>query len=585
MLTCVAETGAPASTDIVYVADISGSVDTTDSGQYIKDALKLGVDLAPANSRVAVVAFNYEIISETELTDVSVKEGREFLKGYVSRLSNTGSTDFSTGLNRAVELLEASGASEKRIIFLGDFSEGGYNAGSDEAEAANAVDNLAARAKNNNIAIDMLFWETAPQASVAASHFKDASEATGGRFLELANPNQLPGAVEDIYFQNYSYLHTITGIRGESAHILNIPMPTPHVKRARVYVSAKSPAVAFSASYSGGSLDGEQNRSYAIIDLEQPSQEGVSLTLTPGENGDASVYLLLEYDIKISASVVNETELKKGEKEYTQTARIRAEIVDSQTGTPLLTAPYGDAVTYTVNIHTPSGAVLSEYETGDPVTYTFLPAEFGKYTVSAQLKAGGIALSPAPVAVDVRDIRPVIEPVNWPLYLAIGIACALVLAALIFAFRHRKKEAVHQGAVEMASDYRFHGKLSVYAVMLDGGNRELPPFDFGMYGMREKRITLREILDSGGARGVYPGSENILILVGPEESLIVRNNSQAVIRVMGREYGYQTKFQLFYRQKMYIIFRQDEDELEMSYRQTREEAAVPVRFHVGSRQG
>jgi len=570
---CYAETDAtPSSADIVLLADISGSVVDNDSPQYMKDALMLGVDLAPENSRVAVVAVNYQVVSETQLTDVSAKDGRTALKEYINQLGYHGSTDFAVGLDRAVEILEESEAQHKRVIVFGDFSEGGYNAGTRESESAAMLDSIAGRAKENGITIDMLLWKDAPAASITAPKLTALPEATGGQLYEYTSSGRLSMTVEDIYFQNFSYLHSMVSIRGDGSHTMSLPMPTDQVKRARIYASAQSPANAFSASYAGSDLDGEHNRSYSMVDLERPSREGINLTLMPGQDSAASIYLLLDYDIKIAASATNELETKDGEKEQTQVSTVQVQIVDSQTGKPLLTAPYADNVTYSVKITPPGGSAISGDDSGDPTMYTFTPEEFGAYQIEAELKVGDMTLTPAPTTINIPDIRPVTSPTNWPLIVALCIGSLLVIAALFITFRHKKRESEFQGAVEMSSDYHFHGKLYVCAVIVDGGNKEIAPYNFllGQLG-DEKRITLKQILESGNASHHFPGAEDIFFLVGPEESVIIRNNANITIRALGRDYGSNSKIQLFYDQKIYLIFGSDENELELYYRRAKED--------------
>ena len=584
----------PDSTDIIYIVDTSGSMEQTDSSRYVRDALKLGIDLAPENSRVAIIAVNTAVVSETDLTDVSTKEGRDHLKGYVDRLQNRGDTNFAPGFERALELLGSSYAYQKRVIFLGDFSEGGYNAGTraQEAETATLIDDIAARAKGSGIVIDMMLWENAPQNSATAPHFLALPGATGGRLNELANPNRAPASIEDIYFQSFEYQYTTLSIRGEAGQALYMPMPTSNVRRARIYVSAQSPASAFGASYSGANLDGEQNRSYAMVDLTNPSTDGINITLSPGAADGSTIYTLLEYDpLSLSISATHNLALSEDTGNEVQVSTIHAEIVDAGTGRPILTAPYPDNAAYMVTISSSDGQVPVTYDPENLAALSFLPdlpEEIGTYLeayqITAELTVNGITFGPFTASVDIPDIRPIPEPSpNWPLIIALSICGILILTALIIAYRIRKKEVEYQGAVEMASDYRFHGKLSVYAVMLDGGDREIRPFDFALHTIGEKRITLRNILDSVGAKDTYPGAEDILFLVGPEESVVVRNNSKAIIKIMGRNYEYRSKAQMFYGQKMYIVFEKDENELEINYRKVREEDSSPVIFNIQSR--
>jgi hypothetical protein len=197
----------------------------------------------------------------------------------------------------------------------------------------------------------------------------------------------------------------------------------------------------------------------------------------------------------------------------------------------------------------------------------------------ATLAVGGFTFGPYTASVYIPNIipnalpsdTPAVYPTNWSLIIAITIGCLLILTALIIAYRIRRKEMVYQGAAEMTSDYRFHGKLSVYAIIVDDGKREIRPFDFRLHTIEEKKITLRNIFDSAGEKKVYTGAEGIQFIVGPEESIIIRNRAKATIKVMGRNYEYQSKVQLFYDQKCYIVFDKDENELEISYRRAKEE--------------
>lgn len=580
---------SPVSADIIYVADLSGSANNTDNEGFLRDALKLGVDLAPENSRIAIVSVNHEVISETPLTDVSSKDGRDILKQYIAQLRNNGDTNFSAGLLRAVEILKSSYAYQKRIIFLGDFKEGGYNAGlrGGEDEAVNAIESLSAVAKGTGISIDMVLWSNAPDTSKTASSILSIPQNTGGRLFEISAPSRTPGCVEEIYLQNFSYQYSVVNVRGNSGQTLNIPMPTNNVRRARVFVSALSPVAAFGASYSGAGLDGEQNRSYSMIELKNPSIDGINITLSPGEDGNANVYTIVEYNpFELSVSLESNSFLaSKEDLEETQHSVIRTEIVDAKTQRPLLSPPYSDAV-YKFEIISPSGVSSGTYTPDDSTIYSFFPAlaeEFGTYQITAELTADGITFGPLTSTVEVPDIRqpvPIEEPTNWPLIISIFVGALLILSAIIIAFKRFKKERELHGAVEMASDYKFHGKLHVCAVMVAGGNEEIRPYDFLLYQLnKEKRVTLKEILASGRASHHFPEADDVLFLVGPEESIIVRNNANITIRAMGKEYGPRSKVQLFYGQKIYIIFERDENELELYYRKTKDEAQ-PVNFNV-----
>jgi len=599
-----------AAADIVYVVDVSGSVEQTDGGNYVSDALKLGIDLAPENSRIALIGVNTGIAFEYGLTDVSTNEGRAYIKERVNRLQYTQDTDFSIGFERALEILGTSDAQQKRVIFLGDFSEGGYNVGSKqmEAEAAVLIEHMAEYARTENIAIDLLLWGTAPQGSLTAPKFLALSEETGGRLIQLSEAKQAPPYIEEIYFKNYDYRFTMLNVLGDGGRDVAISMPTNNIRRARVYVSARYPIAALNARYPGAALEGEHNRSYAMIDLVNPSKGDININLAVGSSGRALIYTMFEYgSLSVSTTVVNAATQPEGvetaessgaESQYNQSTEIFAEIVDAETGKPLLSAPYPEDAVFNMTVVSPTGAVLVDNIQTAPIKYIFnpyLPEDFGTYQIMLSLTVGGLEFGPFSSSIEVPDVRPEPEsppepipepPIDWRLIISLSMCGFLFLAALIIAFlirRNKKREAEFVGATEMATEYKFHGKLSVYALILDSGQRELRPFDFSLHAIKEKRVTLRDILNSVGAADTYAGAEDIIFLVGPEESLIVRNNSKAVLKILGHNYESRSKAQVFYGQKMYIIIDKDENELEINYKRAKEEDPNPVYFNVRTR--
>lgn len=583
------EPSANSKNQIVFVADVSGSLAEIDQEKKLADALKLGVDFAPYGSEIALITINDKIISETGLTTIDNEDSRAGFKNAVNQIEYKGNTNFGVGLTRALEILEAadSGGANQRIILLGDNIEGGYILNSTaqfEAEAT-TLDALADKAKSQDIPMDLVFVRDAPAGSITAPHLESLAKETGGTVMQVESPNEFPKAVEDIYLASYSYLKTAISVALSSEdQLVNIPMPTDHVNRARIYVSASKSVGNTKASYAGAALDGEFNRSYSMIWLERPARDGVQLSLGSGTGENANIYLLLEYTPKLYVSAAHDMVIPEGAKEAVQVTTLTAEIQDILSGQPLLTADFPVNVTYSVHATGTDGEPVELQDSpGNPYGFTFQPASYGTYSIAAELSVGDMKISVPAETISIQDIRPDPEPVNWPLIIAITIVCLLILSALIISLRIKKKEAEHQGAAEMSSDYRFHGKLSVYAVMLEGGNRELRPFDFRLHTLPDKRITLRNILDSIGEKDTYKGAENILFLVGPEESIIIRNNSQAAIRVMGRNYDYRSTTQLFYDQKCYIIFEKDENELEIKYCKVKEEDPAPMQFNIRSR--
>ena len=172
-----------------------------------------------------------------------------------------------------------------------------------------------------------------------------------------------------------------------------------------------------------------------------------------------------------------------------------------------------------------------------------------------------------PIAEPIEDIPPIVPaPLLTPTTIAIIIGGLLIAIALIIFFLIRKKEDNPVATEALPEGTRFYGKLSVYALTIDGGARELRPFDFPLQTLSKKAVTLCEIMNSDGLTDIFSEAHDIVFSVGAGESIIVsNNNSKAVIRMMGRNYGFQTKIQMFYGQKIYLKLNAD-NELEISFR-------------------
>jgi hypothetical protein len=556
-----------------------------DSGQYVRDALRLGIDLAPANSRIAILTVNMAVVSEISLTDISSTVGRNRLNVFINNIQNQGSTNFAPGYERALEILYDSQAPHRRIIFFGDFDEGGFNAGShdDEREVAILVDSLAEIAKERGVIIDSIMWRDAPSDSITASHFLALPETTGGTSFWIHHSNQTPSIIQEIYFENFIFGHSVFSVFSETSQTINIPMPIDAMRRVRIFVSSATPPREFSVTHAGVIQHGERSRTYAIADILYPTMAGVNVTITPGDTGIATIYTLFEFNpIELVLTTEHHYIPPRLGMRATQVSTIHAELVDSTTGFPVLTYPFPNNASYSIQLTSQNGSELTDYRWVTPNTLVVNPyvlEDFGAHRITAILEIEGITFSPITEIVYIPDIRPEIIPIepytyDWRLIGAIIIAIALILLALLVFVIIRRREKVVPVPIqpEPKKDYRFHGKLKICPLIVDGGNQEIRPFEHKLKDITEKRIALHSVFDTESTLDEKTDADlrKIILTAGPNESILINNKSRAIIRVMGRDYGYRdSNIQLFYGQKCYIVFERDQNELEVIYKETK----------------
>ena len=552
---------------IVFVADCSGSMAGLDADYSLKDALSLAVGLAPDGAEMALLSVNASVQTDTDFYDTSTAEGRKALRNSVDSLAYQGNTDLVAGLERAVERLDNGPG---RIILIADISEGGLTPADTARVSGQAalVEKLAARCASSGITVDLIFMGQAPEGNALAAAIEGTANKTGGRILRAESGSSLSQCVEDLYFSSYTYL--IWPITGSATQSQTIPlsMPTNGINRARVY----APGLDVKAAYAGAGLETESRPAFTLLDLSRPAREGISLTVEPG--GNAEVYLITDYDLEAAvtaASEIVEPEKKGGE--TIQTTTLTIDVLDKVTGGSILDEATAPLFTPGVVLTTPEGDILSLQAEAAGGTYTasFHPDSYGTYEISVTLTQGENKLSAARTTFEAEDIRPVKTAWNLSLIAAFIIGILLILSAMVYAAAKKRRGSSLCAAMQPEGKIKFSGRLQVATVIAGGGAKEIPPFNFSLDRAEdEKKLSLGDLYGAGALPCPYSNCNSIFFLPGPGESIVLKNNSNAKILYLGKSYGPREKIQLYYNEKVYIIFEENEDELEIYYRAARD---------------
>lgn len=561
---------------IVLVADVSGSMAGFDADYSLKDALSLAVGLAPDGAEMALLSVNTGIQTETGFYDTSSAEGRRSLRTAADGLAYQGNTDLVAGLERAVEWLDNGPG---RIILIADISEGGLTP-ADTARAsgqAALAEELAAQCASSGITVDLLLMGQAPEGNALAATIERFANKTGGSILRAESGSALPQCVEELYFSSYTYLiWPVTGSVTESQTI-PLSMPTNGINRARIY----APGSDVKAAYAGAGLETESRPAFTLLDLSRPAREGISLTAEPG-GGSAEIYLITNYDLEAAVTAASElVEPEKKGGEAIQATTLTIDVLDKVTGGSILDEAAAPLFTPEVTLTSPEGDTISlqAEAAGGKYTAIFCPDGYGTYDVSVTLTQGENTLPAARTTFDAEDIRSVKTVWNLSLIAAVIIGILLILSAIIYAAAKKRRGSGLRAAMQPEEKTRFSGRLQVATVIAGGGAKEIPPFNFhlGKAG-DEKKLSLGDLYEASAVPCPYANCNSIFFLPGPGESIILKNNSNAKILYLGKAYGPREKIQLYYNEKIYIIFEEHEDELEIYYRAARDASYTSKRL-------
>ncbi|RFZ79603.1 VWA domain-containing protein [Lacrimispora amygdalina] len=570
--------------DIVLVADISNSMNTADKEQYLKEALKLTVDLIPEKGRFALVTVNGEIVFASDLIDVSDMNEKQRIKSEIEHLSYSGNTNLAVGIQKAVFLLKDSkeNTTKRKIILISDITDGGLYLGkaataADYEQHVKIVKDSTQEAKEQGIVIDTILLRQAPKSDSTITEIEALSSETGGQLLRIENSNRFTECIESIYFSSFQYNRSeITGINTIGGQqTMEIVLPTEHVNRARILFSSTTPVKGIQVSHPG-TIATESNRSYSMVDLSRPDKAGLQISVDQGNSKAVKVYLIVDYTLNVTVTANSEVE-QSGKKEFIQKTTLIADIVDTVSGKSILEDDFLKYFSCNALLTVPGeekGISLDLKMNDDhKLAAVITPVEFGQYHLTLDIKHDGIVPELPTAKVQIDDIRPVPEPSRFTeKAAAITGGCIILIAILVFVFvRKRKKQISGELHSEIHYDYGFSGKLDVYIVWAKGGDYEIPPFTFYLSRLgNQKRINLSEILSVSNIRLPFAGAEKIWFYVGPEKTLLIKNSSKAKILFSGSEIVSGRHAKLSYGQKFYIVFEQDVDEIEIYYRNVKE---------------
>ena len=224
---------------IVFVIDVSGSMNTEDPNRIRNELAKMFVDsLYSPRTQVGFVAFNNTITHSHPLTSIASQGARDSIKTEIEQLVTAGWTDIGIGLNYGVHMLvdalsasgnpasqQSSAATHSSIIFLSDGER------TNRAAPGRTMEDAWA---DEQEAIEMAVRYGIPIHAVSISvggfdltYMNNIANDTGGNWYEINRVSELPDLFERIFADITGITpvrHIITGTGSQQ----NIDILIPH---------------------------------------------------------------------------------------------------------------------------------------------------------------------------------------------------------------------------------------------------------------------------------------------------------------------------------------------------------------------
>ena len=108
--------------DIVVILDVSGSMKKTDADRLCFESIELLLNLCDEEDRIGVVAFNEDIVYQSQLVQGRDQDTIREIKQQLSQVEYQGDTDNGLGLKAGISMLAAQDHTYRNqtVIFISD---------------------------------------------------------------------------------------------------------------------------------------------------------------------------------------------------------------------------------------------------------------------------------------------------------------------------------------------------------------------------------------------------------------------------------------------------------------------------------
>lgn len=267
--------------EIIFVLDISNSMNDNDGEFLAPDALKQIAESLPSSWKTGVITYNGLVVEPVDLTDQA-----QSLFGNLNQVKYNGYTNTGAAINKAVTMFSEN-AKSCQIILLTD----GEIAMPEDSQTLEAIERM-------NTAVEKAAAAEIPIHTIGlGSNFqsydesvKQCSERTGGRLLEVPNASDLSVAAEQLVFETLGVRRISVGAAemSGSSGTYHTKLPISDVIQAKILITSGAPVSDISVSCEGSEIAGiTPGKRFAAVTVKQPGSDEISVTYTTTGNSTA----------------------------------------------------------------------------------------------------------------------------------------------------------------------------------------------------------------------------------------------------------------------------------------------------------
>ncbi len=311
--------------DAVLLLDVSNSMKSSDPQKLGNEAMKLFIDMLPAQGdRVGVVAYTDQIEREKALTSLNSSDSKASLKRFIDDLNRGPYTDISIGMGEAISILQdgARQGSEPMIVLFADGNNDlNSNAGKTNSQADQQLKAAVDNAKKLGYPVYTVGLNADGKLNQQA--LANIASETGGKSFVTSSADELPQILSEIFAAhqqvNVVPVDSITG-NGQFQNV-KINIPNASVKEANISImsSQKVEVKLIDPDGKAVAVPSDQvsvstSKSYSLVKLLNPQQGDWTLQVKGADKDKIDINLIFNYSLELALEPLASKSYSKGDK-------------------------------------------------------------------------------------------------------------------------------------------------------------------------------------------------------------------------------------------------------------------------------
>lgn len=538
---------------IIFLLDSSYSMKAEGRWESAIDCVSMITAVLPDDYETAVLAYNEGIVFCENFGNISQQTPNN-----MKDINLQGYTSPAVGLKEATLMFDPN-VSERRIVFVTD-GEISMPDSKATAEATEEYQKMAEEAALNDIKIDMF---VIPNKDIE-NEVAYGTEATSGTVYTSDKIGKLEELAEKYLFDLLKLEKIELGESLSGAGKLTIDLQNTYIETAKVILISTEGIKDFQISGQCERLETTQGSRFAVAKLTNPMERQLVVEYTLENKESVRIYLMKEYDLQTQAEILHTD---------AGAARIEVAIKNHQGKNVLEASDIKEGTVILLNGEQKDYGV----ENGKAVL-SYEPMETGKIELEAITRIPGSIVYNHSMKDSIELTMPTDEEgMDYRVLWIVIISLIIVLLFLTFAYqgKKQKKNVIEEDTTitnegskvnrleAIAND--FSGQIAVYLIKGEG-ELDLPPKSIRLFGMMWKHLTFAWIKDRCGIHYKLRDADKLCFFGGKDHALCFKNHGCATICKGNDILRRDKKYELFYGEKIFLIFNEGRTELELHYK-------------------